>query len=87
MFELLINPPENASEYKFDSVAIKEPIFQINGVFLPRENESLGFVYFCEVQFQKDAVLYKRVFAESFLYFYRNRDRFRNCKAVIIYND
>ncbi|MDJ0662407.1 MAG: Rpn family recombination-promoting nuclease/putative transposase [Crocosphaera sp.] len=85
LFELVTNPPENASEYKFDSVAIKEPRFEIDGVFLPPENESTGVVYFCEVQFQKDERLYERVFAESFLYFYRNRDRFSNWKAVIIY--
>lgn len=85
LFELLTNPPENASEYRFDSVAVKEPRFEIDGVFLPPENESRGVVYFCEVQFQKDERLYERVFAELFLYFYRNRDRFSNWQAVIIY--
>nr|WP_232826188.1 Rpn family recombination-promoting nuclease/putative transposase [Cyanothece sp. BG0011] len=69
LFELLTNPPENASEYRFDSVAIKEPRFEIDGVFLPPENESSGIVYFCEVQFQKDEKLYERLFAELFLYF------------------
>ncbi len=85
LFELLTNPPENASEYRFDSVAVKEPRFEIDGVFLPPENDSPGVVYFCEVQFQKDERLYERVFAELFLYFYRNRDRFSNWQAVIIY--
>jgi predicted transposase/invertase (TIGR01784 family) len=42
-------------------------------------------VYFCEVQFQKDEKLYERVFAESYLYFYRNRDRFSDLQVVIIY--
>lgn len=42
-------------------------------------------VYFCEVQFQKDEQLYERVFAESSLYFLRNRDRFSDWQAVIIY--
>jgi predicted transposase YdaD len=37
------------------------------------------------VQFQKDERLYERVFAESWLYFYRNRDRFSNLQIVIIY--
>lgn len=46
LFELLTNTPENASEYKFDSVAVKEPKFEIDGVFLPPENESPGVVYF-----------------------------------------
>lgn len=42
-------------------------------------------VYFCEVQFQRDARLYERLFAESFLYFYRNREQFTNWAAVVIY--
>jgi predicted transposase/invertase (TIGR01784 family) len=81
----LTNPPANAGEYKFDSVAVKEPKFEIDGVFLPPETEIPGVVYFCEVQFQKDEKLYERVFAESSLYFYRNRDRFSDWQAVIIY--
>ncbi|MDJ0697792.1 Rpn family recombination-promoting nuclease/putative transposase [Mastigocoleus sp. MO_188.B34] len=85
LFELLANPPVNAGGYKFDSVAVKEPKFEIDGVFLPPENESPGVVYFCEVQFQKDEMLYERVFAESSLYFYRNRPRFKDWQAVIIY--
>jgi predicted transposase YdaD len=44
-----------------------------------------GTVYFCEVQFQKDERLYERVFEKSLLYFYRNRDRFNDWQAVIIY--
>ncbi|MBE9048989.1 DUF2887 domain-containing protein [Nostocales cyanobacterium LEGE 11386] len=85
LFQLLTNPPENADEYRFDSVAVKEPRFEIDGVFLPPENSSPGVVYFCEVQFQKDEKLYERVFAESSLYFYRNCDRFSDWQAVIIY--
>ncbi|BAB73882.1 DUF2887 domain-containing protein [Anabaena sp. FACHB-709] len=85
LFELLTNPPTNADEYIFDSVAVKEPKFEIDGVFLPPQNQSPGVVYFCEVQFQKDERLYERVFAESWLYFYRNRDRFSNLQIVIIY--
>ncbi|MBO3460778.1 Rpn family recombination-promoting nuclease/putative transposase [Aetokthonos hydrillicola Thurmond2011] len=85
LFELLTNPPSNANAYRFDSVAVKEPKFEIDGVFLPPENEGAGVVYFCEVQFQKDEKLYERVFAESSLYFYRNRDRFSDWEAVIIY--
>lgn len=85
LFELLTNPPENADSYRFDSVAVKEPKFEIDGVFLPPENENPGIMYFCEVQFQKDEQLYERVFAESSLYFYRNRARFSDWQAVIIY--
>jgi predicted transposase YdaD len=50
LFELLINPPANAEAYRFDSVAVKEPKFEIDGVFLPPEGDSPGIVYFCEVQ-------------------------------------
>jgi len=85
LFELLTNPPTNASAYRFDSVAVKEPKFEIDGVFLPPENAGAGVVYFCEVQFQKDEQLYERVFAESSLYFYRNRQRFSDWEVVIIY--
>ena len=85
LFQLLAQPPNNADSYRFDSVAVKEPKFEIDGVFLPPENDSPGIVYFCEVQFQKDEQLYERVFAESHLYFYRNRNRFSDWQAVIIY--
>jgi predicted transposase/invertase (TIGR01784 family) len=85
LFQLLENPPDNADVYRFDSVAIKEPKFEIDGVFLPPENASPGAVYFCEVQFQKDEQLYERLFAESALYFYRNRPRFSDWQAIIIY--
>jgi predicted transposase/invertase (TIGR01784 family) len=85
LFELLSNPPENAKDYRFDSVAVKEPKFEIDGVFLPPEGKNPGVVYFCEVQFQKDEQLYERVFAESSLYFYRNRSRFSDWQTVIIY--
>lgn len=71
--------------YRFDSVAVKEPKFEIDGVFLPPETENAGIVYFCEVQFQKDERLYERLFGEAFLYFYRNRERYSNWQAVVIY--
>jgi predicted transposase/invertase (TIGR01784 family) len=85
LFELLPNPPANAANYRFDSVAVKEPKFEIDGVFLPPETETPGVVYFCEVQFQKDERLYERLFGELFLYFYRNRERFQDWQAVLIY--
>lgn len=45
LFELLPNPPANAANYRFDSVAVKEPKFEIDGVFLPPETETPGVVY------------------------------------------
>jgi predicted transposase/invertase (TIGR01784 family) len=83
LFQLIPNPPTNPDNYRFDSVAVKEPKFEIDGVFLPATAE--GTVYFCEVQFQKDEQLYERTFAESLLYFYRNRTRFSDWQIVIIY--
>ena len=85
LFELLSTLPANAADYRFDSVAVKEPKFEIDGVFLPPDTDNPGVVYFCEVQFQKDEQLYERLFGEAFLYFYRNRDRFSDWQAVVIY--
>ncbi len=70
LFDLLPNPPANAAEYRFDSVAVKKTRFEIDGVFLPPD-DSLGTVYFCEFQMRTDETLYERGFAESALYFYR----------------
>ncbi len=83
LFQLLPTTPANPNEYQFDSVAVKEPKFEIDGVFLPATPD--GVVYFCEVQFQRDDQLYERTFAESLLYFYRNRQRYSDWQTVIIY--
>ncbi|MEL6383138.1 MAG: Rpn family recombination-promoting nuclease/putative transposase [Cyanobacteria bacterium J06626_18] len=85
LFALLPASPANAANYTFDSVAVKEPRFEIDGVFLPPKTDPSGTVFFCEVQFQKDEKLYERLFAESLLYFYRNREQFSDWQAVVIY--
>jgi predicted transposase/invertase (TIGR01784 family) len=85
LFELLDVAPDSAERYRFESVAVKEPKFEIDGVFLPSSSATPGVVYFCEVQFQKDEKLYERLFGESFLYFYRNRALFSDWEAVVIY--
>lgn len=36
LFELLENPPELLQQYRFESVAVKEPRFEIDGVFFPQ---------------------------------------------------
>lgn len=46
LFELLDTPPANAQDYRFDSVAVKEPRFEINGVFLLPEAAMPGGGYF-----------------------------------------
>ncbi|TAG86606.1 MAG: DUF2887 domain-containing protein, partial [Oscillatoriales cyanobacterium] len=38
LFDLLATTPANAANYRFDSVAVKEPKFEIDGVFLPPES-------------------------------------------------
>jgi predicted transposase/invertase (TIGR01784 family) len=85
LFELLENPPESSQQYRFESVAVKEPRFEIDGVFLPPQAETPGTVFFAEVQMQKDEQLYERLFGESFLYFYRNREYYSDWQAVVIY--
>ncbi len=85
LFEMVNDPPDRAVQYTFDSVAVKEPTFTIDGVFLPPKRQKQGVVYFCEIQFQKDEQLYERLFGESLLYFYRNRRRFDDWRAVVIY--
>ncbi len=83
LFELLPEPPANAQGYVFESIEVKETAFRIDGVFLPPH--LAGVVYFCEVQFQPDELLYERMLSEIAIYTYRNRDRFANWQAVAIY--
>jgi predicted transposase/invertase (TIGR01784 family) len=85
LFELLNIVPETASSYRFESVAVKEPTFIIDGVFLPPSEQRPGVVFFAEVQMQPDQKLYERLFSESMAYFYRNRDAFSDWQAVVIY--
>ena len=84
LFELLGETPENAERYRFDSVAVKEPKFEIDGVFLPPDDKP-GVVYYGEVQFQRDDRLYERLVSESSNHFFRNRDKFSDWQAVVIY--
>lgn len=83
LFELLSQSPDRASEYTFDSVEVKETSFRIDGVFLPPDQS--GTVYFCEVQFQLDELLYERMVSEISIYTYRRRSSLANWKAVAIY--
>jgi predicted transposase/invertase (TIGR01784 family) len=83
LFELLPQLPARADEYIFDSVEVKETSFRLDGVFLPPD--SLGIVYFAEVQFQPDELLYERMLSEISIYIYRHRDCFFDWQAVAIY--
>jgi predicted transposase/invertase (TIGR01784 family) len=83
LFELLSQPPDRASEYIFEAVEVKETAFRMDGVFLPPDPS--GLIYFCEVQFQPDELLYERMDSEIGIYVYRNRERFFDWQAIVIY--
>lgn len=85
LFFELIGVSPNASEgYQFGSVEVKQTAFRIDGVFLPTQTAMMAPVYFVEVQFQRDAQLYRRLFAEVFLYL-RQYPSVNHWQAVIIY--
>ncbi|MCG5059988.1 MAG: Rpn family recombination-promoting nuclease/putative transposase [Limnoraphis sp. WC205] len=81
-FELIGQP--TAEGYQFQSVELKQTAFRIDGVFLPPPEAENKTVYFVEVQFQKDSLLYHRLFAELFLFLNQNPST-ANWKAVAIY--
>ena len=74
LFELISQPPDNAQQYIFDSIEVKETAFRLDGVFIPPDPS--GIIYFCEVQFQPDELLYERMFSEISIYSYRQRNTF-----------
>lgn len=82
-FELINRPPEEANNYQFSSVEIKQTAFRIDGVFLPAEGEE-NPIYFLEVQFQPDQKFYSRFFTEIFLYL-NQTELTNNWRGVIIY--
>jgi predicted transposase/invertase (TIGR01784 family) len=85
LFQLTGNPPQNAAEYRFNSVAVKEPTFTIDGVFEPLVLDGTGTMYLAEVQMQLDQGLYERTFAELFALFYRSRELYNDWRCVMIY--
>ncbi|MBD2167399.1 DUF2887 domain-containing protein [Calothrix membranacea FACHB-236] len=85
LFELVDSPPQDAVNYQFESVEVKETAFRIDGVFLPPDNSASKVVFFAEVQFQKDEDLYHRFFSELFLFLYRHSIRYDGWFGVIIF--
>ncbi len=83
LFDLIAHPPIDPEGYIFDSIEVKETSFRIDGVFTPRDPS--GIVYFCEVQFQPDELLYERIISENSIYVYRHREEFSDWEAVVIY--
>jgi predicted transposase/invertase (TIGR01784 family) len=83
LFELLADFPPQATDYRFDSVEVKETAFRADGVFLPPTRE--GNIYFGEVQQARDNLFYERLLAEIGIFAYRDRDSFNDWRAVVIY--
>ncbi|MBW4571694.1 MAG: Rpn family recombination-promoting nuclease/putative transposase [Tolypothrix carrinoi HA7290-LM1] len=87
LFELVNDPPQEAQNYRFESVEVKETAFRIDGVFLPPEGATSKIIFFAEVQFQKDEALYHRFFTESMMYLNRNRFQYDDWFCVVIFPD
>ena len=81
-FELIGQPSRQG--YKFKSIEVKQTAFRIDGVFLPPEDAPDSTVFFVEVQFQEDELIYHRLFAELFVFLQQNPE-FTNWQAVVIF--
>ena len=83
-FELINHSPEEAANYQFSSVEIKQLAFRIDGVFLPSLETPEQPIYFLEVQFQADEKFYSRFFAEIFLYLDKT-ELTNDWRGVVVY--
>jgi predicted transposase YdaD len=75
--------PGRAAHYRFRSEELKQAAFRIDGVLSPIEDGDDPHV-FIEVQFQPDDTLYRRLFAEIFLYLQRLAHP-REWRALVLY--
>ena len=66
LFEILGEPTENARDYKFTSVEVKEKAFRFDGIFMADSLEKP--IYFVEVQFQQKPDFYWELIAEINIY-------------------
>lgn len=85
-FELIGETGNEAGEYEFRSIELKQAAFRIDGVLLPAGASTARPVYFSEIQFQKDPQLYHRFFAEIFLYLAQHPATY-DWQGVLIYPD
>jgi predicted transposase/invertase (TIGR01784 family) len=85
VLELAEIETSQASRYVFRSEEIKQTAFRIDGVLAPPEDSDAPWV-FVEIQFQPDDSLYRRLFAEVFLFLHRT-DTPRAWRAVVLYPD
>ena len=81
-------PPEvaaqEASQYEFRSVELKQTASRIDGMLLPQNNTPNRPVWFTEVQFQCDEYLYHRLFSELTL-FLRQNPALSDWRCIIIF--
>ena len=66
LFEILGEPTENARDYQFTSVEVKEKAFRFDGIFMADSVEKP--IYFVEVQFQPKPDFYWELIAEINIY-------------------
>jgi predicted transposase/invertase (TIGR01784 family) len=66
LFEILGEPTENAKDYQFTSVEVKEKAFRFDGIFMTDSVEKP--IYFVEVQFQPKPDFYWELIAEINIY-------------------
>lgn len=85
IFELIGTEPDNAENYQFISVTVKETAFELDGILLSAAGPEPSIIYFLEVQFQRDEQFYERFFSELFIYLYRYRATIQDWHAVVIY--
>ena len=83
-FELIGRSAEDAQRYQFYAPEVKQAAFRLDGLFLPQEDIDQNPIYFVEVQFQKDAWFYARLFAEIFAFLYQEKV-LTDWYAVVIY--
>jgi predicted transposase/invertase (TIGR01784 family) len=83
LFELVPNKPADAEQYIFESIEVKETSFRSDGAWMPPTPE--GTVYFAEVQFQPDEILYERMNAEIGVFTFRNRHRCSSWRGVVLF--
>jgi predicted transposase/invertase (TIGR01784 family) len=80
----MIGSANQADNYRFDAIEVKEAAFRMDGAFLPKDNAIDSPIYFIEVQFKKDLEIYARLFSEIFIFLRRHHPQQR-WQAVVIY--
>ena len=86
-FELLGQSNVNVGDYEFTSPEVKQPTFRFDGVLKPKTDSPKDVLYFIEVQFQRRAKFYTRLFAEINLYFNQYDPPYENWYAVVIFKN